>query len=212
MTTALWLGLLLGVRHALDPDHVVAVSALVARERRPGVASALGAAWAAGHGSILLAVGLAALAFDVAFPHALSEYAEMAVGVVLVTLGVTNLWAMRRPPHVHGAGASLWRAGAVGSVHGLAGSGVVVVVAASQLPTPAAVASYLLAFGIGTGLGMVACSALLGAPLARADGPRMRRALHAVTGVASVAIGLGILAGLHLAPEAAAASALLPGS
>lgn len=212
MTTALWLGLLLGVRHALDPDHVVAVSALVARERRPGVASTLGAAWAAGHFSILLAVGLAALAFDVVFPHALSGYAEGVVGVVLVMLGITNLWALRRPPHVHAPAASLWRAGAVGCVHGLAGSGVVVVVAASSLPTPAAVASYLLAFGIGTALSMVACSALLGAPLARAGGPRARRALHAVTGVASVAIGIGILAGLHLAPEAAAASGLLPGS
>lgn len=212
MTTALWIGLLLGLRHALDPDHVVAVSTLVAREQRPGLASLLGAAWAAGHGSILLAVSLATLAFDVAFPDALSRYAETAVGAVLVILGATNLWAMHHPPHVHGHSRSLWRAGAVGSVHGLAGSGVVVVVAASQLPTASAVASYLLAFGLGTGVGMVACSALLGAPLARAHGPRVRAALHAVTGIASVTLGIGILAGLAFAPSAAAASALLPGS
>ncbi len=93
----------------------------------------------------------------------------------------------------------------MGCVHGLAGSGVVVVVAASRLPSATAVTSYLLAFGAGTGLGMVACSALLGAPLARAGGPRLRRTLHAVTGVASVALGLGILAGLQLAPGAASA-------
>lgn len=205
MTTALWLGLLLGVRHALDPDHVMAVSALVTRERRPGLASLLGAAWAAGHGAMLLGLGLATALFGAVFPATLSSYAEAGVGGMLVLLGATNLRALRHPPAPRAAGGSLLRASAVGCVHGLAGSGVVVVVAATQFTTAATLAGYFLAFAVGTGLGMIACSGLLGAPLARARGPRVRRALFALTGVASVALGIGILAGLDVLPSTAAA-------
>lgn len=103
-------GLLLGMRHALDPDHVAAVTALAARPRR-SPAWLLGAAWGVGHMGTIAAVGLALTGFKIAVPDRVGLLLEAGVGVMLVLLGVLNL-AGRDPrtlgvpfhthPHEHG--------------------------------------------------------------------------------------------------------------
>ena len=84
---ALWLGFVLGLRHALDADHVVAVSALVSQHRSLLRSCALGTFWGAGHTTALLAAGLLVIVFRVSISPAVERVLESGVGVVLILLG-----------------------------------------------------------------------------------------------------------------------------
>jgi hypothetical protein len=100
----LGLGLLLGVRHALDADHVVAVSIIVSRERSARRAAWLGAAWAVGHTLTVGAVGAAIVLFGFVVSPRLGLSLELAVAAMLIGLGAWNLRALLRSgtPHSHG--------------------------------------------------------------------------------------------------------------
>ena len=87
LVTALGLGLTLGLRHALDPDHVAAVSTLVARERGLVRSCLLGAFWGAGHTLALLGAGIAVIAFKLTITPGLEAALERLVGLALVVLG-----------------------------------------------------------------------------------------------------------------------------
>ncbi len=82
------LGLLLGMRHATDPDHVIAVTTILSRERRLGAAARIGVIWGLGHSLTVLMVGAAIIVFKVAIPIRLGLAMEFAVAVVLILLGV----------------------------------------------------------------------------------------------------------------------------
>jgi hypothetical protein len=82
------LGLLMGMRHATDPDHVIAVTTIVSRERRLTAASRVGIVWGLGHTLTVLAVGAAIIIFKIAIPIRLGLAMEFAVAVVLILLGV----------------------------------------------------------------------------------------------------------------------------
>src|SRR5437870_4392323 len=92
----LLLGLTLGLRHALEPDHLAAVAATLARDRGTRRAAAAGALWGLGHAATLLLVGGALLALGLAMPLWLASLAEGLVGVVLVVLGVSLLRTLLR--------------------------------------------------------------------------------------------------------------------
>lgn len=83
-----FLGLLMGVRHATDPDHVIAVTTIVSRERRLTAASRVGIVWGFGHTLTVLAVGAAIIIFKIAIPTRLGLAMEFAVAIVLILLGV----------------------------------------------------------------------------------------------------------------------------
>ncbi len=85
------LGFFLGMRHATDPDHVVAVSTIVTRERRLSSAALIGALWGAGHTATILAVGAGIILFTLAIPPRLGLTMEFSVGLMLVLLGILNL-------------------------------------------------------------------------------------------------------------------------
>jgi len=82
------LGLLLGMRHATDPDHVIAVTTILSRERRLMTASRIGVVWGLGHTLTVLLVGAAIIVFKIAIPTRLGLEMEFAVAVVLILLGV----------------------------------------------------------------------------------------------------------------------------
>jgi hypothetical protein len=90
------LGLLLGMRHATDPDHVIAVTAILSRERRLAVATRIGVVWGLGHTLTVLAVGAAIIVFKLAVPTRLGLAMEFAVAVVLILLGVGAFAALVR--------------------------------------------------------------------------------------------------------------------
>jgi cytochrome c biogenesis protein CcdA len=106
---ALLAAMLLGLRHATDPDHLTAVSTLVLADARQGArrSAVLGFAWGFGHATTLVAFGLPIVLFGDHLPPAVQQTAEMAVGVVIAALGFRLLVRWRRGhlhihPHTHG--------------------------------------------------------------------------------------------------------------
>jgi len=210
-----FLGFLLGMRHALEPDHLAAISTLLARPgRRP---SALGLLWGVGHSVALLAVAAVLCSFCVEMPSRLGQSLELAVGVVLIALGVRNLRVAARSgrsgplvahahrhafhvhassvPHVHLGHRTLARRPLlVGLMHGLAGSGALTALVLVQMPSLATRIGYVVLFGLGSTLGMALVTALLGWCLRRlVRAERAQRQLLAVSGVLSLAAAAALV-------------------
>jgi hypothetical protein len=200
MLSAAALGFLHGLRHALDPDHVAAVSSLAAYETGPWAASRIALSWGLGHGFTLLLAGALCVALETAVPLALAGAAELLIALLLVGFGGAHLraaWRKRALPK-RGDSAQLARSGAFGVAHGLAGSGVAVLFAAAAMPGGGAgLLAYLGLFALGTLLAMSSLSWLLGLPLAS---ERARRGLVACTGFASLGVGALLLAQLARMP------------
>jgi hypothetical protein len=96
------LGFFLGMRHATDPDHVIAVTTIITRQRSVGGAAAIGAVWGVGHTLTILAVGSGIIVFGWVIPPRLGLSMEWTVGVMLVLLGFLNLRGIiPRSKHVH---------------------------------------------------------------------------------------------------------------
>ena len=102
------LGFFLGMRHATDPDHVIAVTTIVSRQRSIRHAAVIGALWGLGHTITILAVGSAIIIFGLVIPPRVGLSMEFSVGLMLILLGVLNLSGMMRwitetltPPGMH---------------------------------------------------------------------------------------------------------------
>ena len=184
--------LLLGVRHATDPDHIVAVSTIVSRERSIWKASGIGALWGLGHTLTIFTVGGAIILFKLAFSPRLGLSMEFAVALMLVVLGAMNL-ANARPPQGH---FTTIRPFLVGVVHGMAGSAAATLLILPLIDDPRWAALYLVDFGVGTIVGMSLITFAIAAPsvYAAARAARMHRWLRSVSGGASLAFGLYLAA------------------
>jgi cytochrome c biogenesis protein CcdA len=105
LLSILAMGFLFGMRHATDPDHVVAVSTIVSRDRSVLRAAMIGIAWGLGHTLTIVAVGFVMVFFRIALPPRLGLSMEMAVGLMLILLGLNNLRGVlrRRAEHAEAA-------------------------------------------------------------------------------------------------------------
>jgi hypothetical protein len=196
MFAILGLGFLLGMQHALEADHVAAVSSIAAR--RTDIADIVkhGLTWGLGHTLTLFAFAGVAILLGHAIPEHFARPLETAVGIMLVGLGAHVLWRLWRDRihfHAHGhgdgtvhvhahshAGESVphapaahahahgfrWRTLLVGLMHGMAGSAALLVLAVSQASNAVAGLGYVALFGIGSMVGMGALSAVIAVPLA----------------------------------------------
>jgi nitrile hydratase accessory protein len=198
-------GSVLGLRHALEPDHLAAVSTLMTGERSSAKAAWLGACWGLGHTLTLLAAGALLVLFRADMPPVASDIFELCVVLLLVGFCVRAMYlgawgSPASPSHSHvkrGSFASdnSWRIArrplVVGAVHGLAGSGAITAFVVASLPSTLTRLSYLGLFGIGLTIGMAVLSGLLGWPLARVGGHRATvRTLSLAVGGVSIALGL----------------------
>jgi len=104
VASILFLGFFLGMRHATDADHVVAIATIVSRERRVAGSALIGAAWGVGHTVTVMGVGAAIIVFGVVIPPRLGMSMEFAVGIMLVLLGVLTLTGMGRATHGRAVG------------------------------------------------------------------------------------------------------------
>ena len=205
--SVLALGFLLGMRHATDPDHVVAVTTIVSQQRSVIRAARVGALWGAGHTATIVLFGGAILLFRLAIPPRLGLAMEFAVAVMLVLLGVRSLRAARRGGHAADATLSPIRPIVVGFVHGLAGSAFVAMLVLTAIRSAAMGMAYLLVFGVGTVAGMTLVTAAIALPAsyaaARVTGAQ--RYVQLAAGVASLCFGLflahriGVVDGLFAA-------------
>jgi high-affinity nickel-transport protein len=189
----LGLGLALGMRHAADPDHVVAIAAITARTRRWLPAASLGAIWGLGHSLTVFVVGGLIILLNLRVPPHLGLSLEFAVAIALILVGVFNLG------HRHGTSSDARpaplparRAFAVGLVHGLAGSAAVALLVLTLIRDVAWACAYLLVFGAGTVIGMMAVTAGFATPLALATRrwPGFDRGARFATGMLAVTFGV----------------------
>lgn len=159
LVMALAVACLLGLRHASDPDHLIAVSSLAADDNDASGAVRLGTWWGLGHAATLLTVGLPLLLLQSELPPWLEGAAEKAVGIVIVLLALRVL--VRRLPGVSRGETrvrSAHQALGIGVLHGVAGSGAVVVLLMAQLPSESEAAFALLAFAPMSMVSMVLCT------------------------------------------------------
>jgi ABC-type nickel/cobalt efflux system permease component RcnA len=210
LLTAGLLALALGLRHAVEPDHLAALSTLVAggRGRR---ALGLGAAWGLGHTLSLLVVGLALGLLRAQASARFDDRFELAVAALLLFLGARSIWRAVRlgaqhahhhthdhahddgaPAHLHVGRLTVARAPLlVGVMHGLAGSGALTAGAMASMPTLPGAFWFLACFGLGATLGMTLLVGAAGVAVEKlARAPRWAAALSLLAGGLSLALGI----------------------
>lgn len=210
LLAGLVLGILLGIRHAFEPDHLAAVSTLVAESGSARRGALQGAFWGVGHSLSLFLVGGLLVALHESLPAFISDAFEFGVALMLVGLGgraiIRGLRDGRAEParlHAHGSLLHRHRGSEghvhigpwtlaprpllVGLVHGLAGTGALTALVMVQLPGTASRLVYIVCFGLGSILGMAALSGLVGLHVTRLG--RFQRPLSLGTGTMSFVLG-----------------------
>ncbi len=205
-------GLVLGIRHAFDRDHVAAVTHFVSLEPEPVKSAWFGCRWALGHAVTVLALGSLIILFHLKFDPAFERYAELAVGVSLLTLGIWRLillWNERQHAHPHahrtkahahlhshepGRGHVHWFAPTlVGMVHGASGTAeVFVLIPLTMMQTSWLAYTYIALFSLGCAGSMSSYGYLAGRFYHRATqtGRRIYRALVILTSTSGVLLGI----------------------
>lgn len=214
-------GLLVGLQHALEPDHLAAVGSLASRHRSSRTLSSAGLFWGLGHAVPLLLVSAAALLAHAAIPERFGVVAEMAVGAMLVILGarvLERLWRERVHVHLHRhadgtvhahahshrhgeehdahehVSGVRWRSALVGMTHGLAGSAALIVMAGTAAPSAGWAMAFVVLFALGAAAGMAALSVIVSMPARSGTLPeRGTRALHVAVGCLTVILGLRLI-------------------
>ncbi|HSI12412.1 MAG TPA: sulfite exporter TauE/SafE family protein [Chthoniobacter sp.] len=205
------LGFFLGMRHATDADHVVAVTNIVSQQRSIRSAAWIGALWGIGHSLTVLVVGAAIACFGLVVSKRMGLSLELSVGIMLIVLGLLNLNATfrwfgetRRGPQADTAeparvdrwlrffstGSSL-RPIVIGIVHGLAGSAAVALLVLPLIRDAFSAITYLLIFGAGTVAGMMIVTAAIAAPIryAAEHSANWHRVLGGLAGATSFCLG-----------------------
>ena len=198
------LGFVLGLRHAIEADHLAAISTIVT-ERRSLLSSLLvGASWGFGHTLALLVAGVGVLLLRYQMTDRLAHALELGVGMMLVLLGGNVLRTLvdRGASHGHAhptvaadSHADAWlvaRPLLVGMVHGLAGSAPLLLLTLTVLSSPVEAFSYIAVFGVGSMIGMAVLSTVIAVPLAASARwlTWANRGLQATVGAVTVAIGV----------------------
>jgi High-affinity nickel-transport protein len=201
------IAVLLGLRHATDPDHLTAVSTLVAGDG-PSARSAgrLGFAWGMGHATSLVAFGIPIVLSSAYLPDAAQTGAETAVGIVIIALAVRLLLRWRRGEFDHHAATprparSPLQAYGIGLLHGMGGSAGVGVLLLAPMTDHAEALAALVLFALFTAVSMAAASSTFGLVLSR--GPVLRSYVAVVPALAALSLAFGAwyaLGALNAAP------------
>lgn len=193
--TILALGFLLGLKHATDADHVMAVTTIVSRQRKLRHAAMVGITWGIGHTLMIIVVGIAIILFHVSIPVKLQLVFEFIVAIALVILGVLNLTGIMQTLFSAYSGIRVFhllRPLIVGLIHGLAGSAAVALLVLSSINNQNLALLYLGIFGVGTIMGMMLITTLLGGAIITGSRKfaRFDRAVTIIAGLVSIGYGL----------------------
>ncbi|KXK01489.1 MAG: high-affinity nickel-transporter [Acidobacteria bacterium OLB17] len=219
-TSVLLLGFVLGLHHAIEADHLAAVSAIVSEKKNIFTASIVGGLWGVGHTLSLFVVGLLVIFLKLQISESVESKLEGVVGVMLVLLGLNAIYKLLRSdkvhshehshdglththPHTHEANedenASHHRLSPrsvlVGMIHGLAGSAALMLMIVPLIPSAFVALLYIVVFGVGSIAGMMAMSLLIGLPFhfTAARHSLLNAGIRVAAGLFSLALGSSII-------------------
>lgn len=226
MMAVLSIGLVFGLKHATEVDHVVAISTIVSRHKNIFHSALVGALWGAGHTASLLIVAAIVLSLRIAIPEAVSGWLELGVAIMIIALGISALRRALRQnahvhvhqhqhdglshthihfhehetrhapvvqsPHSHAVSRLGWKPLLIGMMHGLAGSGALMLLVLAQISSPWLGFLYVATFGVGSIVGMLLMSGLIGLPFAFSSGKlaHLHQGLQTVAAVFSICFGI----------------------
>lgn len=200
--------LVMGFGHAFEADHLVAVGTIVTRRTSFFAAAKDGLFWGLGHTSTIFLIGAVMIVGKVVISERTFHYLEACVGAMLVVLGGMRLWKLWQAHehshgqthlHLHTHSHSHSLAYSVGAIHGLAGSGALVLLVMSNIAGAVASMLYLLNFGVGSMGGMLVAAGVFSLPFSKKLSVKMRsnatlqQALTVLSVVACVGYGVWIM-------------------
>ncbi|HDX9578891.1 TPA: sulfite exporter TauE/SafE family protein [Bacillus pseudomycoides] len=222
------LGFVLGIKHAIEPDHIIAVSTIASQSKKLFRSTLAGVFWGIGHTATLFIIGIILIFMKGEIPEKWAMSLEFLVGIMLVYLGLTTVFSLKNihvhqhehdgeehkhiHSHIHSGkhehkhqhtNVSYLKSMLIGLVHGLAGSGAMVLLTMSTVKSVWEAAIYILIFGVGTIIGMLFFTTLIGLPFVfSAKKVPLNKTLTQITGNISIVFGvyymynLGITEGL----------------
>jgi ABC-type nickel/cobalt efflux system permease component RcnA len=226
LVAILGIGLVFGLKHATEVDHVIAISTIVSRHRNVFRSAVVGALWGAGHTISLLVIAAIVLWFRVEIPERVSGWLEFGVALMIIALGINALWRTLRTntkvhvhqhshdglshthvhfhetetshapaahaPHSHRVSRVGLKPVMVGMMHGLAGSGALTLLVLTQLSSSWLGFLYVATFGLGSIVGMLLMSGLVGLPFALTSGKlaHIHRGLQTAAAALSICFGV----------------------
>lgn len=217
LLAVLFIGFLLGIKHAIEPDHIVAVSTIASQSKSLWRSTLAGIYWGIGHTLTLFIFGVAVILMKRQIPEVVALSFEFLVGVMLIYLGIHSIRALKKAKlhshvHAHSGGnvhnhihshqkltnhdhthhhTSNSKSLVIGFIHGLAGSAAMVVLTMETVANIGQAIAYILIFGAGTIVGMLFFTTIFGIPfILSAKRININDALIKVTGGISVIFGL----------------------
>lgn len=205
------LGFFLGVKHSFEADHIIAVSTIASDQKNPFKAALVGTFWGIGHTTTLLIIGILVLLLKISIPQKVSISLEGLVGIMLIILGVRALIKAksfhihkhehRKKVHEHfhledqQVKHSHHMPFLVGFVHGVAGSGALMLLVLSTIPSIMVGLYYILVFGLGSIIGMSMMSFIIGVPFLYSKNrlPKLENYLRIGAGILSIFFGIYVI-------------------
>jgi sulfite exporter TauE/SafE len=194
--SVLLIGFLLGIKHAIEPDHVIAVSTIASESKNIKRSMFAGIYWGIGHTATLFIFGMFLIAAKNSITDKVALSLEFLVGIMLVTLGLSSLHNVVHHTHSHSHEAPKsnsrpqLKSFFIGLIHGLAGSAAMVLLTMSTVTTVWQGALYILIFGFGTVVGMLTFSTIIGLPFVLTSGKQINRKLNSAAGIISILFGI----------------------
>jgi sulfite exporter TauE/SafE len=202
LLSILGLGFVLGIKHAIEPDHVIAVSTIASQSKKLSRSSLAGVFWGIGHTATLFIIGIMLILMKGEIQEKWAMTLEFLVGVMLVYLGTTSILSFKNA-HVHKhehngevhkhqhKDIDYIKPLIVGLVHGLAGSAAMVLLTISTVKSVWEGAAYILVFGVGTIIGMLFFTTIIGVPFVlSAKKVSINKTLTQITGIISTVFGI----------------------
>jgi sulfite exporter TauE/SafE len=196
IVSILSIGFMLGIKHALEPDHIIGVSTIASQSKKLWKSALAGVFWGVGHTATLLTVGMGLIFLKSDIPEKWAMSLEFLVGIMLVYFGISAIYSYKDKVHseAHGRshvkfsyGKSLF----MGFIHGLAGSAALVLLTMSTVDNLFEGGLYILVFGAGTVVSMLFFTTIIGIPfIMSANKKTFNKPLIQLTGVISTLFGL----------------------
>ncbi|MEH7500679.1 sulfite exporter TauE/SafE family protein [Neobacillus drentensis] len=200
LLSILLLGFLLGIKHAIEPDHVIAVSTIASESKNLKRSIFAGVYWGIGHTATLFIVGMFLIVAKNTITDTIALSLEFIVGIMLVSLGLNSILAFMKHRHHHPHSHDIqidrkksrthFKSFLIGLIHGLAGSAAMVLLTMSTVSTAWQGALYILIFGCGTVVGMLSFSTIIGIPFVLTSGKQVNRYLNNLAGIISILFGI----------------------